>query len=197
MTCKVSLQAHESTGSYDSRTDLGMMLDAYREQDFDAVGFVGHDALVDVEGAADDLILYSGIEHTVDRAEGTYVVEFPEYDFRYLARPSYRDKHVTPQEVLETAREHDVDAVEKYTNAWRQYDGNLPLVEVASDGAHNPQQVGSSYMLVDVDVCDRDAIMQAVMEGNFEIVNGRRSVLGNLGKGIAVAAHQLANHTPD
>lgn len=178
MKARVNIHTHDSRVSYDSRVPAKRLIRAYKAADFDAVGLVGHDKLSQYE--SDDIIVYNGIEHTVSESPEIHVVEYPEFNFRFLAHPRRITKNGTLETAEEIVRSQGLDAMEKYNSGSTQYVQDTEILELANDDAHNLFQVGSSYMEVDVQEKTRGNIMSNLMRGNVELVNNRRRLVGEL-----------------
>lgn len=181
---RVSLHAHDATGSADCVHSASAMRRAYARRGFDVVGFVGHGELVAT--GAGDLAAIDGIEH--GRGTGQtepHVVEFPAHDFRFLAHPARTWPTNTAERALEYVREYDLDGVERWSAGVENYELSLPVLELASDDAHNPWMVGTSYMEVDAPAEPR-AALDAVRAGRFEPVNRGPSTPGRLFKAVVI-----------
>lgn len=192
---KVNLHAHCSQGSYDALLSARKMIDQYADAGFGAVAITDHDQRTSVPDD-DRLITLEGIEHTVDAERHTHIVEIPDHDFRILAHPAFSHPEDPKAAIRELAREYDLDAVEKWNCGARQYRGDLdaPLIEVAGDDAHNPLQVGHTYMEVPDSVSSAGGVISAIRSGRHELVRDPkpvRSLLGHATKGVSFAALQL------
>lgn len=197
-TVAVDLHVHERRGSGDSRTQASVMAETIfdRYGPFTAIGFVGHDALV--EAYAPDTLAIAGIEHEPNPGQWLHVLEFPAHDFRVLAHPA---KTWPGPDRIEKTRaaidEFGCDAVEKWNwaNGGKQYNGSLDgVVEVAGSDAHSPLGVGLNHMLVDVDEVSEVAVMREVKAGRFDVVTQRmtgRRLFHQLEKAAALVVERL------
>jgi hypothetical protein len=86
-----------------------------------------------------------------------------------------------------------LDAVEKYNDGFAQYEGSLGMPELANDDAHNPIQIGTSYMMVDVESPTKRNIMREVKNGRAELVNKRRRILGSVLHSLNIAVSKLGS----
>lgn len=195
MQVAVDLHVHERLGSGDSRTAAWQMADvmADRYGPAAAIGFVGHDTIVETSGGP--TLTFDGVEHEPNPGRWLHILEFPDHDFRVLAHPAK-----TFADPLEGARrvidERDLDAVEKWNwaNGGLQYEGSLPVPEIASSDAHSPIAVGLNHMLVDVDTVSEDAVMREVKAGRFDVVTQRlrgRRLFHRLEKTTALTVERL------
>lgn len=179
-TARVNLHAHESQHSFDSNTSVEEMARAYREAGFDAVGFVGHGEMTTVD--APGLVTINGVEHGV--GPGVHLVSYPQHDFHIAAHPKYG---VFPRRALRSFVEtFQPDAVEKFNGGIGQYTGSLDTLEVAGDDAHNPTQVGTSYMEVETPRMTPAAIMENIKSGNYTLHTNDPSAVGLVRKAIDV-----------
>jgi hypothetical protein len=112
---KVSLHAHEASASADSDTPLGVMAEEYAARGFDAVGFVGHSAVPDEPAANVPITILRGNEVEL-RTEPTrlHVLEYADQDLSILAHPGLTYPNTGPGQVIQTAMELDVDAIEAF-----------------------------------------------------------------------------------
>jgi hypothetical protein len=166
------LHVHEQQGSSDSRTPAGEMLSAYETRLGHplAVGFVGHDHLVRTENRSIPTI--DGVEHEKQTSpRRLHIVELVDHDIRYLAHPSETYPENTYERTREAIDEYNLDAVEKYNAGKQQYEGSLSVPELAGDDAHSPVGAGRSYMRVYAAGETEGEIVEAIMGGEFEVVN--------------------------
>jgi len=185
----VDLHAHERGGSHDSLTSARQMHNAFAAAVDKAavVGYVGHDQL-----AADDSVSgvsLAGIEHTVSESSPeVHIVEYPDYDFKFLAHPQRIDPDDTKQTAKAYINEFGLDGVEKYRSGYKQYDGSIDgVVELAGTDAHNVHGYPTSHMVVHTDSVDAESVIDAVKAGRVELVSvGEVSKWHKVGKGVAM-----------
>lgn len=123
------------------------MVSEYARRGFDLVGVVGHDAMPSVP-TSEPITVLRGVEHEIDKASKFHVVEFP--GFSFIAHPGLTWPEDTHSHVEQAIRELDVDGVEKINRGVVQYPGHISgVVEIGNDDAHNRNQVGSSYSIID------------------------------------------------
>lgn len=193
MRAKINLHAHERT-SLDSWTSGDAMAFAYSTQNYEAVGLVAHEARPP-EPEPRFTTVATGIEHGAgDGTVEPHVVEFPDHDFRFLAHPALTWPDSTKLHVREWLRSHDVDGVEKYSAGRVQFQGDLDVDDVvllANDDAHNPRQIGASYMTIDGLPLTFGEALEAIRAGDHELHNESPSTIGQLEKSACVAAHRL------
>lgn len=174
MKVKINLHSHERIGSFDSTTPQIAMTSAYNALGYDAVGFVGHDDMADVE--SEQLIIFNGIEREVSISPETHIVEFPEIGFSFLAHPER--SNYSKEEIQSIINEYNLDGVEKFSDGVKQYRGEMPAIELSNDDAHNVWQIGTSFMEIEVNDVNRGQIVQAIKRGDIELKNNRRRVVG-------------------
>lgn len=195
----VNLHTHESTASPDSSTSIPEMMHSYRKEfkHQPMIGFVGHDDVGHdgVPKGSTPCNAVKGVEHTIDQSIDLHVVEYPEYDFKFLAHPGYTWGSKAKEKAREFMERNDIHAVEKFRAGNVQYEGRMNAVELAGDDAHNPRQTGTSYMLVSIhDTEPEDVtwsqVFSNIKEGNMKLVNNPagavQSVLGDLQKGLSL-----------
>lgn len=198
-TVAVDLHVHERRGSGDSRTPASAMAETMfdRYGPFTAIGFVGHDTIV--EAHAPDTLAIDGVEHEPNPGRWLHIIELVDHDFRILAHPAKTFHPARVKEEAErAAREHGCQAVEKWnwgSGGGLQYEGSIDgVIEVAGSDAHSPLGVGLNHMLVDVDEVSEAAVMREVMAGRFDVVVQRmtgRRVFHTLEKAAALVTKRL------
>lgn len=170
------------------------MCQAYADAGFAVAGFVGHNHHVDSPTAT--VATVSGIEHGPgDGRSAPHVVEFPSLDFRFLAHPGLTWPTDTRARAVAFMADNGIEAVEKYNAGRQQYAGHIDAIELANDDAHNPLQIGQSYMVVDVPTASPDAVVAAIRRGNVELVNRGFSWAGKLVQGAALWANRAVGRT--
>lgn len=196
MKAKINLHTHERENSYDSSTPARVMSSVYTALGYDAVGFVGHDEMANVESG--QLIIFNGIERTISEDPEIHIVEYPEIGFSFLAHPGRTRKDISLAKRL--ISEHSVDGIEKFSNGVKQYEGHIDgVIELANDDAHNVFQIGTSFMEIDVKEINRGQIVQAIKRGDITLRNNRRRFIGqgvkavNGGVGIALGRKNSSN----
>jgi hypothetical protein len=151
------------------------------------VGYVGHDQFAsndDVSGVS-----LTGIEHTVSESSPeVHIVEYPDYDFKFLAHPQRIDPDDTKQTAKAYINEFGLDGVEKYRSGYKQYDGSIDrVVELAGSDAHNAHGYPTSHMVVDADSVAAGSVIDAVKAGRVELVSvGEVSRWHKVGKAVAM-----------
>lgn len=196
MKVAVDLHVHERRGSGDSRTPAWAMADVmFDRYGFAALGFVGHDLIVEADVA--DAIAIDGIEIEPIAGRYLHILEYVDHDFRVLAHPALTFGGDVKAKAREAIAEYDCDAVERWNwaHGGLQYEGHIDgVIEVAGSDAHSPLGVGLNHMVVDVDTVSADAIMREVQAGRFEVVIERhttRRFLHQLEKATALAVKRL------
>jgi len=181
---KIDLHAHDPEASWDSSATRKSMLRGYRRHNFDVVGFVGHDEMAGVR--SDNLVVLNGIEHTISTKPEIHVVEFPDYGYKFLAHPRRITKLDTKDVASKIIQKRNLQGVEKYNNGVKQFSGDLSVPSLANSDAHNPFQIGTSFMLVDSPKT-QGSVINAVRSGEAKAVNRFRRPLGKLIKYVDVA----------
>lgn len=175
MQVNTALHVHERLGSGDSRTAFGDMVDAYVAQLGTplCLGVVGHDHHVSAKSMTlpDGVIVLDGIEHEVQTNPRVHISEYPSQDLSILAHPRLSWPSNTLADTRRAVGRYGVDAVEKYNAGRKQFDGDVGVPMVAGDDAHSPVGVGRSWMRVDADEFSKNAVVDAILKEDFEIVN--------------------------
>jgi len=170
-----ALHVHEREGSHDSNTTAGDQIRAYRDQ-LDtplAVGFVGHDT--EVEATNPSTITFRGVEHSITNGvRGTHIIDMEGGDLSILAHPGWTFPQETKRQAMDVVDDYGLDGVEKWTGGRRQYEGTLPVLEVAGDDAHSPLGTAYSYLRVNATDTTKDAVLGAIKRGDFDVVNRHR-----------------------
>lgn len=188
-TAKINLQTHDSVTSFDSFTPSTLMIDRYKKQGFDAVGFVGHGERAQV--TSNEMIIFNGVEIEVREKPEIHIVKFPDMGFWFLAHPMRDAPDRTPEDVQDIVDSFNLDGVEKFTNGVEYDVDEVDAVKLANDDAHNVFQVGTSFMEVEVDRINRRQIVAAVKRGDIELFNGTRRIVGQAIKKFTVATGTL------
>lgn len=191
---RVTLHTHERTASGDSETPAATLAEEYARRGVDFVGFVGHDDRPHVDFSQLPIEGITGIEHEIQTAPRVHIVEFPEYDFSFLAHPAMTYTDNVGKNAVETAREHGVDAIEAYSRGEEHLPGDSlqDFALVANDDAHSTHQIGGSYMETIVPRTEPQEIITAVRDGRVELHNPglstRRWMAGRLHQGLSMVA---------
>lgn len=188
-TIKFDLHTHERKASYDSSTPAKIMSSVYNTLGYDAVGFVGHDEIANVE--SEELIVFNGVEREVSEDPEIHIVEYPEIGISFLAHP--QRENMSKSRIRDLIQEHRLNGVEKFSNGFEQYDGNMDgVLELANDDAHNIFQIGTSFMQVDVNSINRGQIVQALQSRDrIELQNKRRRLAGETVKTVNSAVGRI------
>jgi len=151
------------------------MLRAYKLFGYDAVGFVGHDKMANVQD--DELTILNGIEHTENISPEVHIVSYPDQGLRFFAHPRRRSKVNIRKTAQWEMNKRGININEKYNGGKLQYEGSMNTIELGNSDAHNVFQVDSSYNLIDADN-NPQAIANAVKAGNVDAKRGLRRPFG-------------------
>lgn len=193
-----TLHVHEQSASGDSDTTAQGMAEAYADQGFDFVGFVGHDQRPEIDDTGLPVNTMTGTEMEI-RTEPTrlHILEFPDQDLTILAHPKVTWPTETEENAIRTAEEYDVDAIELFSRGEQHLPepSNDGFARVANDDAHSTLQTGGSYMTTMVDSPTPDAIARRVKQGQVELHNPGlgpfRYYASRLHQGLALIQHRL------
>jgi len=175
-TARFDLHVHEGSASGDSGTPAAVLAQMYADRGFDLVGFVGHDRRPDVaeETAHIPIEVVTGIEHEVQTdPRRIHVVDFPTFDFSYLAHPSLSHPTETLEQALMTAESYDVDAIEVFNRGSRELPPTVlsGWPQVANSDAHNTFQLGASHMTADLHRLTPQSVFDAIRRREVELHN--------------------------
>lgn len=174
---RFTLHAHCSSGSADSQTPVEVLAAAYAERDIDVVGIVGHGSVPDIDTEGLPVEVLTGIEHELRKhPTRIHVVEFPEYDFRFLAHPRLTAPDGDLAETRALIDRLDVDAVEMFNRGSRHLSDReaVDVPVLANDDAHNTAQVATSYMAARVPRGTPQAVVDAARRGEVQLHNPGR-----------------------
>lgn len=190
----VNLHAHTDAGSYDGGLSPEQLARVYRAAGFGAVAITDHDVVTEPP-AVDGIHVLRGIEHTVDARDHLHVVELVDHGFSFLAHPAFSFGDDRIPDAVEWAQERGLEGIERFNGGTRQMADTVqtPLLELANDDAHNPVQVGHSFMVVP-DGLDERGVVDAIRSGQFHLVRRNRPfsrLVGFFMKGLAYGTKQM------
>lgn len=190
---KFTLHSHEQSSSGDSATSMSGMLEEYARQDFDVVGFVGHDARPDLPREDHGVEVLTGTEHEIRKnPTRLHMVDFPDQGLKILAHPGATFPTDTENMALDVAERLGADAIEMFNRGEKQMPE--PVMDsyprVASDDAHNTHQIGASYMTARTGGSVEE-VVEAVKDGRVSLHNPGLTApdhfAGRMHQGISMA----------
>lgn len=171
----VNLHTHERS-SQDSNYSMNDLYNYYNRYFHLPVfiGFVAHDdeGVGKIPRGEKPELSILGTEYTVNRDNDLHIIDYPEYDFSFLAHPKHTFSSDNKKEKAEEViRRYQLDGVEKYRMGRRQYRGALSGSPLANDDAHSPHVIGSSYMVVEVDRIAPGNILEEIKKNRHQLYN--------------------------
>ncbi|GIW06593.1 MAG: hypothetical protein KatS3mg060_1398 [Dehalococcoidia bacterium] len=174
MLLKVALHAH--TVRSDGTLTPNELLRRYAEHGFDVVAITDHDMELTDEDLArltvpDGMLVLRGSEVSYRELYWQHVGHIwgETKLLRILNHP--RRYGMTSDQIARAVRDHRFDAFE-ITNQGEycpQFEG-LTIPRVATDDCHYPEMMNRAWMLVEAAERTGDAIIDAILAGNVEIV---------------------------
>jgi len=116
-----------------------------------------------------------GVEHTINEGNDFHIIEYPNYDFRFLAHPLHTFKG-NERKVEDAICSYDLDGLELYRMGRKQFFKEHSGVYLSNSDAHSKSVVGSSYIVVDAS--SQEEAMRKIKRGDYSVKHRRVGVCG-------------------
>jgi len=171
---------HTHTTCSDGKMTPQIVADAYQERGYDFIAFTDHDYLLKPDyldmysSVKTDMIILSGIELTVFLKGYLHVSKISgEKDELYILNHLGEYGLMLDQihdRLNAVSKMYPIDAVEITSKGFRHSEYEIPEInypKIASDDLHAIVGIGRAWIEVSVTTRTRDAIIEAVRQGDF------------------------------